>query len=225
MSHACIALLLATTLAAPAAEPVVAPVAEPVAAPAPVVSPAPAPVVSPAPAPVVSPAPAPTIELAPTVAPAPAIEPAPVVILAPAPAPSVPPAAAPPPPRIDPEHARAQRTADGLVITGAAIAGLGGATLLLVAAPSQALYRRSLDRAESVRWVTEQDRFIDDAQRRRSIMLVSAGIGAGLTVIGTVILATGLARRARLRSSPVATLSVAPAVGGGSYGVGASMRF
>lgn len=216
MSQACIALLLATTLAAPAAEPAVAPAA-------PATEPAVAPVV--APAPVAAPAPAPTIELAPTPAPAPAVEPVATVTLVPAPAAALPPVAAPPPPRVDPEHARAQRTADGLVITGAAITGLGGATLLLVAAPTHALYRRSLDRAESVRWVTEQDRFIDDAQRRRSIMLTSAVVGAGLTAIGTVILATGLARRARLRSSTAATLSLAPAVGGGTYGVGASMRF
>lgn len=195
MSQACIALLLATTLAAPAAEPVPAPTIELV--------------------------PAPTIELVPTAAPAP--EPMSTVTLAPAPA--VPLVAAPPPPRVDPERARAQRAADGLVVTGAVITSFGGATLLLVAAPTHALYRRSLDRAESVRWVTEQDRFIDDAQRRRSIMLTSAVVGAGLTAIGTVILATGLARRARLRSSTAATLSIAPAVGGGTYGVGASMRF
>lgn len=150
--------------------------------------------------------------------------PAPAVTVVPAPVPAAMPAAAPPP-RIDPERAREQRIADGLVITGAAFAGFGGATLLLVATPAHALYRRSLYRAESVRWVTEQDRFIDAAERRRSIALVSAGIGAGLAVIGTAILATGIARRARLRDASAATLSIAPAVGGGSYGVGASMRF
>jgi hypothetical protein len=80
------------------------------------------------------------------------------------------------------------------------VAGLGGATLLLVAWPTYALYRRSLERAESVRWVTEQDRFIDDARRRRSVFVASAGIGAGLAVIGTALLATGLSRR-RVRPS------------------------
>jgi len=189
MSHACIALLLATTLAAPEAGPVEV---------------APAPVAAPAPAPT------PTVTLAP----------ASTFAVGPAPA-----AVAPPPPPIDPERVRAQRSADGLVITGAVVASLGAGSLVLVAWPSHALYRRSLEKAESVRWVTQQDRFIDDARHHRSIMLASAGIGAGLAAVGTVILATGLSRRARLRNSAAATLSVAPAVGGGTYGVGASMRF
>jgi hypothetical protein len=132
---------------------------------------------------------------------------------------------APPPPGLDPELVRERRNAEGFVAAGGAVAGLGGATLLLVAWPTYALYRRSLERAESVRWVTEQDRFIDDARRRRSVFVASAGIGAGLAVIGTALLATGLSRRARLRNASATTLSVAPAIGGGTYGVGASMRF
>jgi hypothetical protein len=135
------------------------------------------------------------------------------------------PVVAPPPPRLDPALVQERRSADGFVVAGATVAGLGGATLLLVAWPAHALYRRSLERAESVRWVTEQDRHIDDARRRRSIMVASAGIGGGLAVIGTALLVTGLSRRARLRNASAATLSVAPAVGGGTYGVGASMRF
>ena len=224
MTQACIALLLATTLAAPAGEPaattaapVTASEAAPGAAPAPVATPAPASVATPAPTP------APTVTLAPAPVATPAPEPAPVstVTLVPAPAPIV----APPPPRVDPERIRAQRSADGLVITGAVTAGLGAASLVLVAWPAHALYRRSLERAESARWVTSQDRFLDDARHRRAVMLTSAGLGVGLAAVGTVILATGLSRRARLRNSSAATLSVAPAVGGGTYGVGASMRF
>jgi hypothetical protein len=159
---------------------------------------------------------------------APAAEPvAPVVTLAPAPtvAPAPTPVAAPPPPRIGPERLRAERNANGLIVAGSTVLALGGTSLVLVAWPSHALYQRSLERAEAARWVTEQDRFIDDARRRRSIMLASAGIGAGLTVVGAVILATGLARRARLRDSTAASLSIAPAVGGGHFGVGASLRF
>jgi hypothetical protein len=234
MSQVCIALLLATALAAPAAEPVaaepvVAPAAE--AAAAPVVAPVAAPASGPVVAPVTAPATAPVV--APATAPAPVAQPAPVaaptVILAPAPAsapaPAAPTTTAPPPPRFDPELARAQRSADGLAIGGAVALGLGGASLVLVSWPAYAFYKNSLERAESVRWVPEQDRFIDEARRRRSVMLISAGIGAGLTAVGTVLVATGLSRRARLRNATAATLSVAPAVGGGSYGVAASMRF
>jgi hypothetical protein len=151
------------------------------------------------------------------------------VILAPAPAvapaPAIGPAIGPAPAPVDPGLVDARRSADGFVAAGAATLSLGGVSLLLVAWPSQALHQRSIERAESVRWVTEQDRHIDDARRHRSVMLVSAGIGAGLTAVGAVLLTTGLVRRARLRNPTYATLSVAPAVGGGHYGVGASLRF
>jgi hypothetical protein len=231
MSQVCIALVLTAVLAAPAVEPAVAPAAapaEPAVAPAaapavatePAVAPASAPVVEPAVAPTSAPTAEPAVAPAPTVALAPAVAPAPAVASAPAPEPAVAPAPAP-----DPEPARQQRRTDALVVSGAVTLGLGGASLLLVSAPSWGLYQRSLERAEQTRWVTDQGEFIADAQRHRTVMLAAAGIGAGLATVGAVLLVAGLSRRARLRNEAAATLSIAPALGGGHYGVGASMRF
>lgn len=212
MSHVCIAVLLATTLVAPEATPAPASAVAPVEAPAP----APAPTTEPTPTTVVMPVGQPTAA-APVAEPAP--EPAPT--LQPAPAPAIEPV--PPPP--DPERVRQQRIANGLTVGGGTVLGLGAATLLLTTWPSYALYRGSLERAEEVRWVTQQQPFIDQAERRRTFMLTSAGIGVSLAAVGTVVLAMGLSRRARLRDSAAATLSVAPVVGGGHYGAGASLRF
>jgi hypothetical protein len=231
MSHACIAMLLATTLAgpeAPPASPAPVPVEAAVASLAPEAAPAPAPatttttttttVVLPvAPLAPAAVGPAPTGQPMPTPEPAPTPAAAPTAVAAPTLAPT------PPPP--DPERARAQRVANDLAAAGGAVLGLGAATLLLVTWPAHATYQRSLERAEDARWVTEREPHIEQAERRRAVMQVSAGIGAGLAVAGTVMLATGLSRRARLRHTPAATLSVAPAVGGGLYGAGASLRF
>ncbi|MCX4245020.1 hypothetical protein [Paraliomyxa miuraensis] len=124
----------------------------------------------------------------------------------------------------DPELRREDRQATNLVITGSVGVGLGLGTLLLVSWPTHGLYRASLEEAEEARWVTSQAEPIADALHRRRISLISAGVGAGLTTVGAVILGVGLHRRARLRR-PRDTLSLAPTVGGGHLGVAASMRF
>lgn len=196
MMHASVALAVAAALAAPA--PTEAP---PVAPPAPAVS---------------MPAQSPATSVPATAPLEPSVEPA---------VPMSPKAAREHEIQHDPELRRQDRRAEALVITGSVGLGLGLGSLLLVTAPTHALYRNALEDAEQARWVTDRDEPLARAAYRRRVMLVSAGIGTGVAAVGAVLLGVGLRRRALLRRPDAATLSVAPVVGGGHYGVSASLRF
>ena len=230
--HSGLASLLALGLAVapPVAEtnqestPAAAAPAEVAPAPAPAeAQPAPAPAAAPAP----SPAAAPEVTLAPTPEPAP--QPA-----APAAAPAEPvPAATPRDPRAvraypiqnDPELHRQYRTSEGLIAGGAAGLGLGLATLAFVTLPAQALYDRSVERAERAKWVTDLERPREQARTRWQVMIISGGIGGALTVAGGAMLIAGLVKRSQLRRPAASTLSLAPVVGGGQVGMAAALRF
>ncbi|MEX1364023.1 MAG: hypothetical protein AB1Z98_12910 [Nannocystaceae bacterium] len=223
-----LALVLATSsVAQPAAEP--APTTAAAAAPAPAPAPTPAPAAEPVPQ--AEPAPAATTAIEPAPAASPVAEPAPT--LEPQPAPQAVPSPIPTDPRgarlyqiqHDPELWRQYRTAKGLAVTGGVGLGLGLATLLFVALPARNLYLRSVERVEDTRWSTDVDRRIDRAEDRERVMWISTAIGGGVAVLGTVVMATGLARRHRLLRPEGSTLSLSPAVGRGNLGMSASLRF
>jgi len=102
---------------------------------------------------------------------------------------------------------------------------MGGASLLFVALPARHFYLRELEEAEDAQWITEREDPAQQAREHRRLMLGSAAVGAVLVALGTVVLSVGIHRRNRLRRTYASTLSVAPLVGGGQLGAGASVRF
>ncbi|MCH9686381.1 MAG: hypothetical protein K0V04_33420 [Deltaproteobacteria bacterium] len=228
-----IAAILALAVAAPEPAPpgptsITAPAetAPPAAAPGEAAPPASAPsptAVAPAAA---EPAAAPPAVVEPAATPPAAAQPPPTAA-GPAAVASPPPTVAPAPAPVSEARLIAQRRdarADGLIVGGAVTASFGAATLVLVSLPALALYERSLEKADDARWVTQQERPIEQAQRRRRVMIGSAAVGASLLGLGAALLTGGILQRRRARRS-AGTLSVAPVVGPQQLGMGASMRF
>jgi hypothetical protein len=181
-------------------------------APADAVAPAPAPAPAEAAAPAPAPAPAPAAAPAPASTPADAapsaavpLEPAPPPSPAPAPTvmvqPSVPPPAPPQP---------VPRTGDVLVTVGAVSMGVGGLSLLLVAAPAGIVRNVALRRAEREDVLAFSSRKTRYERARRADDAMEAGfwVGAPLVVGGAVLLITGLVIRSNARAA--ARMAAAP---------------
>ncbi len=170
-------------------------------------APAPTEAVAPAPAEAVAPAPAPAPAEAVAPAPTPAdaapsaavpLEPAPPPSPAPAPTvmvqPSVPPPAPPQP---------VPRTGDVLITVGAVSMGVGGLSLLLVAAPAGIVRNVALRRAEREDVLAFSSRKTRYERARRADDAMEAGfwVGAPLVVGGAVLLITGLVIRSNARAA------------------------
>lgn len=130
------------------------------------------------------------------------------------------PATAAPPPTIDVEAQTALRRARVMKTAGGTSLGLGLA-LVGVSGISWMMRNTALRRADRRKFYVDEQRLIGRARRRHVASVVTLGMGASMTVIGTGLLIAGAtwAGRARRRAS------LTPAIGPTFTGLQLRARF
>lgn len=138
-----------------------------------------------------------------------------------APVAAVPPAAAMQPtgaPSLPPDDVidrqRRLKTAEGVVITGAVFAGLGGTALVLLAMPAGIAAEIAEDRAADDPILVSEQELLERAERRRRFARISAIAGAGGLVLGGVMLGVGLGMRSKIKREATATAMMLEGGGG-----------
>ena len=87
--------------------------------------------------------------------------------------------------------------------------------------PLWLLRDRALRRADEQTFYVDERRVLSRARRRHAGMVATLAVGTTLAGVGLTLLGVGLAKHLRLRRE----LAIAPELGPGFAGVGASFRF
>lgn len=126
-----------------------------------------------------------------------------------------------PRPAMTPEQAAGLRRARALMATGGTAMALGGLTLVAASLPLLLLRDRALRRADEQTFYVDEQRLLSRARRRHAGMVATLAVGTTLAGVGVALLSVGVAKHLRLRRE----LAIAPELGPGFAGVGASFRF
>ena len=139
-----------------------------------------------------------------------------------APAASTTPAPSQPPARtVSPEIAQRQRSANAMVTGGLVMGAVGLSSVLFVGLPALGLRNRAVDNSRTEEFRIEEEKYLDRARRRHTVMIVSMAIGGVFTIGGITLVSVGAAKKSAVNRE----LAFAPAVGPSFAGGSLRMRF